>query len=261
MQIQDIDFLTRHPRLKTARMRQDWLYSSRCYPLYWHHIAKNGGTFFKHLLYVLDHGQPLAFDSRTHNWDNQLVRAKGTPSDQIRHSDHAFIIMRNPIHRFLSVYFDKVYTGGGPLNPGMSREFFELFDLHQDPNLGPEGHTENCLKLAQWGAANIAGSTMSKPNWHLVPQMHQLLQVHDLRFRVLTKEDLPWQLIHVLQDLVPDIRTRIRMVGKRNVSDKPIAKSDILTPELKHQLKEIYAEDFQVFHQVRRFWRDAKQNT
>lgn len=258
MQIKSIEYLARHPRVRTARLQTEWLYTSKRYPLYWHHIAKNGGTFFKNLLYLLDHDHLIGQTSRAHDWDDQLIRAGGVSKDEIRQSDYSLVIMRNPTHRFLSVYFDKVYDGGGACSPGMSREFFSKYDLHQTPDLSAAGHTDNCLKLAEWGAMNIAGVTTAKPNWHLVPQMHQLAQVQDLSFQVLTLEDFEWQLVHVLKGLVPDIESKIGMVGKSNKSKKPIRKSAILNPELKQRLKEVYAEDFRVFHEVRQYWRDSK---
>ncbi len=258
MLIQNIDYLCQHPQVHAARLKPEWLYTCKRYPLYWHHIAKNGGTFFKNLLYVLDHDQPIERKSRTHDWDHHLVRASGVSKKAIRQSDYSLIVMRNPIHRFLSVYFDKVYEGDGPRRPGMSREFFARYDLAQDPGLSAAEHTDNCLKLAEWTALNIIGKTATKPNWHLVPQMHQLAQVHHLNFTVLTLEDFEWQLIHVLSPLIPEIESRIDMVGKSNKSKKPVAKSAILTPELKRRLKEIYQEDFRVFRQVRQHWRDVR---
>lgn len=259
MQIDQIEFLTQHPKVKTARMRTEWLYTTERYPLYWHHIAKNGGTFFKNLLYVLDHDHAIDRTGPTHDWDDHLVRPRGVSRDEVRQSAHGIIIMRNPLHRFLSVYFDKVYHGGGARRPGVSREFLDTHDLHQSPDLSAEGHTENCLKLADWTALNFDGLTLAKPNWHLVPQMHQLAQVHDLEFKVLTLEDFNWQLVHVLSDLVPDIAVKIGMVGKSNRSRKPVRKSEVMTPDLKNRLKEIYDDDFRVFREVRQFWRDAKE--
>ncbi len=231
MQIDQIEFLTQHPKVKTARMRTEWLYTTERYPLYWHHIAKNGGTFFKNLLYVLDHDHAIDRTGPTHDWDDHLVRPRGVSRDEVRQSAHG-IIMRNPLHRFLSVYFDKVYHGGGARRPGISREFLDTHDLHQSPDLSAEGHTENCLKLADWTALNTDGLTLAKPNW---------------------------QLVHVLSDLVPDIAVKIGMVGKSNRSRKPVRKSEVMTPDLKNRLKEIYDDDFRVFREVRQFWRDAKE--
>ncbi len=87
--------------------------------------------------------------------------------------------------------------------------------------------------------------------------MHQLAQVHHLSFRVLTLEDFEWQLTHLPSPLIPEIESRSDMVGKRNKSKKLVAKSAILTAELKRDLKEIYQEGFRVFRQVRQHWRDV----
>ncbi|MFX0540505.1 sulfotransferase family 2 domain-containing protein [Roseovarius sp. S4756] len=254
-----IKHLASHPRVETKRVKPEWLYTTRRYPLYWHHIPKNGGTFFKSLLYYLDNERLIDPETGRHDWDDQLERASQTSLEEIERNAHNLIIMRNPIHRFLSVYFDKVYHGGGPRRPGMSREFFAAHDLREDKNLSAAGHTENCLKLAQWAASNIAGETRTKPNWHLVPQTHQLTQVFKSNFHVLTLEGFRWQLVHFLKDLVPDIEKASHAVGARNKSPKPIRKSDILTPELTQRLKEIYADDFRSFRQVRRYWRELRQ--
>ena len=223
-----------------------------------HHIAKNGGTFFKQFLYLLDNDQLFEASGVLHDWDKELQRANHVPKDVIRQSDFGLIIIRNPIHRFLSVYFDKVYIGGGSRRPGMNREFFDQHSIDQSERLDARGHIKNCMKLAEWSAKNLAGKTIAKRNWHLVPQLHQLAQVHELNFRVLTLETFDWQLEHVLKDLVPEIRSKIKQVGKTNKSTKPVPKSEVLTPELKELLKEIYNDDFKVFRQVRQYWRDAK---
>ncbi|MFX0544199.1 sulfotransferase family 2 domain-containing protein [Roseovarius sp. S1116L3] len=254
-----IEHLAAHPRVEAKPVKPEWLYTTKRYPLYWHHIPKNGGTFLKSLLYYLDNERLMDHASGVHDWDDRLVRASHITLDDIERSAHNLIIMRNPIHRFLSVYFDKVYDGGAPRRPGMSQEFFSAHDLRQEKNLSAAGHTENCLKLAQWAASNIAGETRTKPNWHLVPQTHQLTQVYKLNFHVLTLEDFHWQLTRFLKDLIPDIEQAFQTVGARNTSPKPIRKCEILTPELKQQLKAIYADDFRSFRQVRQFWRDAKE--
>lgn len=258
MRIQDIPFLKDHPSLSDARIKPAWLYTTRRYPLYWHHVAKNGGTFFKNLLYALDHDAVLARSSDGHDWDEKLVRAVRTPKSRIRNSGHSIIIVRNPFRRFLSVYFNKVYDGGGPRPTGMSREFFDTHDIDQSPDLDAAGHTRNCMKLADWGARNVLGVTKSKPNWHLVPQMHQLAQVYDLNFRVLTLEDLEWQLQTVFAELIPDINAKIDLVQSRNRSRKSADFSAVMTPELKQRLKETYADDLRAFQHVRRHWREEK---
>lgn len=258
MRLQAIDFLSDHPAVTSARLHPEWLYTTRRYPLYWHHIAKNGGTFFKHFLHDLDHDQPFQGDSGLHDWDNHLIRPNGTDPDTIRTSAHSLIILRNPVRRLLSVYFDKVYHGSRPRPPGMSREFFETHALDQSDRLDPKGHTANLGKLVDWTARNIKGQTRTPPNWHLVPQMHQIAQVHALNFRALTLEDFDWQFHQTFSDLIPDLDTRLTRVRTRNRSTKPIRPSDILTPDLQGRIKQIYQDDLRCYQKVRRFWRDAK---
>lgn len=98
MQIDQIEFLTQHPKVKTARMRTEWLYTTERYPLYWHHIAKNGGTFFKNLLYVLDHDHAIDRTGPTHDWDDHLVRPRGVSRDEVRQSAHGIIMRLSLIH-------------------------------------------------------------------------------------------------------------------------------------------------------------------
>lgn len=261
MYLQDVKHLSDHPQVKTARLKTDWLYTSRRYPLYWHHIAKNGGSFFKNLLYFLDNDRLREPTSQTHNWDNELIRATNASEEEIRKSHYGLIIMRNPIHRFVSVYFDKVYDGSGDRRPGMAREFFANHQINQAADLSPEGHAENCLKLAEWSARNISGQTKSQPNWHLVPQLHQVSQVYRVNFRAVTLSDFEWQMSYALEGLIPDIRNKMAAVGKVNVSKKPFPKSAVVTPELRSRLKDIYSDDFKVFHEVRQFWREKKEQS
>lgn len=255
MRLQEISFLDGHPRIETARVKAEWLYTTRAYPIYWHHIAKNGGTFMKHLLYALDHGQVHVTRSGQHDWDQELVRPNGVALEDIRDSKHAFLILRHPFRRFLSVYFNKVYAPQGTPPAGMSKSFFKAHRINNAKDLDAKGHTENCLKLAEWGAANVLGLTEAKPNWHLVPQMHQIAQVYPLNFRALLVEDLEAQLTRVLGGIVPDMSERIAQVRRRNQSAAAVKPSEILTPELKAILKGIYGDDLKVFRAVRDYWR------
>ena len=57
MQIDAISHLAGHPAIRESWLETEWIYTTRRYPLFWHHIAKNSGTFLKHLLYALDRDQ------------------------------------------------------------------------------------------------------------------------------------------------------------------------------------------------------------
>ncbi|MEM8653598.1 MAG: sulfotransferase family 2 domain-containing protein [Pseudomonadota bacterium] len=258
MRLQDIDSLRGHPRLSRARIKPEWLYTTQRHPIYWHHIAKNAGTFMKHLMYLLDHDTALDHTGKLHDWDAHLVRATHVSRDQLDTPPYGFIVLRNPFQRFLSVYFDKVYGPGGQPRPGIGRAFFQSNSIDRSPDLEAAGHIENCLKLAHWTADNIAGRTRTAPNWHLVPQLHQVAQVYDLNFRALTVEQLDWQLTHLLSGLIPDIADRIARVPDRNSADRAIRHQDMLVPDLKSTLKQIYADDLATFREARAFWRAEK---
>jgi len=90
------------------------LFSTRNYPIRNLNVLKCGATQIRNLFYVLDHGTVYERPKKIHEINDDFARASdfGLTSADIAQEEHAFVALRHPTHRLLSLYFDKVIGSG-----------------------------------------------------------------------------------------------------------------------------------------------------
>ncbi len=224
--------------------------------VYYLHIAKSGSTFLKNLFYYLDHGQQHIAGNRIHG-EPELLRARAEDEARIRASKHAFAVIRDPLERFLSVYFDKIY-GEGPLNfPDLREYFTETVGLDLSYDLDVEGHRRNCYLLIDWIAENLAGNTDQPVNFHWRRQARRLKRVESLDLELLTLDGLDWQLPMLLEEVLPDIREAMAAVQARNESVAPVNRADVVDAALRAKIEAVYTGDKRLYDRARARWADA----
>lgn len=175
-------------------------------PVYYLPNTKCGSTFLKNLFYYLDHSTEHSSGIDIHSNADDLVRARTGDEDAIRQSPYTFAVLRDPVYRFLSLYFDKIY-GDGPNNFADIRVYLsEEIALDLTRGLNVEAHRDNCKKLIDWVALNLDHKTDLPINPHWRRQSSRLQRVASLRPRHLTLDGLDWQLPMLLGDIIPDIR-------------------------------------------------------
>jgi hypothetical protein len=170
------------------------------------------------------------------------------------------VVIRDPIKRFISLYYDKLYTrpeARGKFSLGNYFEDSGLIDRDIGNDL--ENHRQNCVRTINWIKQNISGQTDQKVNWHWVPQKFRLNQIHKLRFNVITLEGLDYQLPVVLSPLIPHITDIIKEVSAQNISQKPVRPKDVLNEELRKLIFETYPDDTIIHQEVSAYWRHFKE--
>jgi hypothetical protein len=207
---------------------------SKRFGFLYYQITKCGCTYTKALINHLD-GRAEAADPIRVNWQE---------GDQT-----AFVIVRNPIDRFLSFYFDKVI--GPPCH--ISRKFERLNLINPKP-MTIQDHQHNCLQVLGWINSTLNGGSQDKVNFHWRPQIFRLHKISNLRVRMLTLDAMNWQLPLVLSDSCSKITKAMGQVGPRNVSAKPIQAGQILDQKIRKQISRIYAADERVYSEVTRNW-------
>jgi len=221
--------------------------------VYYLHIAKNGSTFLKNLFYYIEHGTPHPDGDDIHGAP-ELQRAEVSEGDDIRASTHAFAVIRDPLDRFLSLYFDKIYSDSPRNFPDLQTYFTDSIGLDLTPGLTPEGHRHNCHLLAAWIGANLAGKTDQPVNFHWRRQARRLQRVAPLELEILTLDGLDWQLPLLLEDVLPDIRQAMAAISTRNVSVAPVDRRAVVDATLTAQINWIYAADRKVYQAARLKW-------
>lgn len=221
--------------------------------VYYLHIAKSGSTFLKNLFYYLDHRR-LHPDGDAIHGAPELLRATPDEFDRIRNSRHAFAVVREPVSRFMSLYFDKIY-GDGPRNfPDLQEYFTKTIGLDLSRDLDVAGHRRNCDLLIDWIGENLAGNTDQPVNFHWRRQVRRLKRVESLDLELLTLDGLDWQLPLLLESVLPDIREAMVAVRSRNQSHAPVDKDDVLSDSLRAKIETTYASDKRLYDQAQARW-------
>lgn len=229
--------------------------TTRRHPIYYMAITKCGSTFLKNLFYVLDNDAVHADPDYIHDHGGDLIRADKTPPEMIQASRFAFTVMRRPVSRFMSLYFDKIY-GTGPQNfPEIRLEIAGECGLDLSPNLDAAGHRDNCEKLIDWIAKNLAGETDVAINPHWRPQSARIGTVAHLNIDLLTLDGLDWQLPLLLNGVVPELRQKMMQAKSRNKTAYPVAPEEIISPALECRINEVYADDLVRYQHITRGWK------
>ncbi|MBV1865220.1 MAG: sulfotransferase family protein [Rhodobacteraceae bacterium] len=230
------------------------LMTTNNYPLLYQPITKCGSTFLRNILWYLDNKEPLppGFDRESQPW------AAGWKPSDILNNKHKFTVVRHPVQRFMSLYFDKILgkTEGVPIR--LSRAFLRNSDIDQDAGEDLEVHRRNCGNALEFIANQFATQPHSKINWHWKPQMVRMSHLRDFGFSTVHLEGLDWQLPQVIGGLVPNIDKALKAVKTANRSVKPVKAEDILTKELRLKIREIYQTDYLIWKEVRNFWQDKQ---
>lgn len=229
-------------------------FTTRRYPIFYLQITKCGCTYLKNLLYYLDHDHPHEAGRFIHDHSNDLIRADGRDPQVIAEARHVFTVLRNPVDRFFSLYFDKIH-GAGPQNFGALRRVL-AHDIGLDlaPDLTPEGHRANAEALIDWIALNLDDETPEPMNPHWKPQHLRLAKLEGFSAFRMTLDGLDWQLPWFLRGVVPTIENAMAAVKERNVSVRAQLQESVLTPALRARIREVYAQDTENYETARARW-------
>jgi sulfotransferase famil protein len=231
------------------------------YPLYYRPIPKCGSTFIYNLLYYLNYGYIYASPLNIHKTKQSPPSASNVSKQEIINSKFAFVIIRDPMKRFMSLYFNKLYPRPKGHRKASLGNYFENNGLiDRDIGNDIEKHCRNCIRSINWIKQNISGETDQKVNWHWKPQKIRLKQIHKLRFNVITLEDLNYQLPVILEPLIPHISDAMKEVSAQNVSQRPVRPEDVLNEELRKLIFDTYPDDTKIHKEVSTYWRNFKEN-
>lgn len=225
--------------------------TTRRYPIYYLAITKCASTYLKNVFYALDNDALHKKPSRIHDFPQDLERADRTPRWMIRRSPYAFAVIRNPVDRFMSFYFDKIH-GTGPQNFKDLRAYLaRQIDLSLDPKLDAAGHEDNCLRLLDWIVENLTHQTPQPVNPHWRPQVARIRAIDHVKPTFLTVDGLDDGLDRMLGPIVPNLAEVLAMVKDRNTTRYPVDKAAVLSQPLINRINGIYAEDAAFYARVK----------
>ena len=251
------NWYTGAPLARSGRGRV--FFTTQKYPLFYLQITKCGCTYMRNLLYYFDHGIAHPVGSRVHSFNQDFVKADSIPTETLVASPYLFAIVRDPVDRFLSLYFDKIANLENEHDAAMRRRVTRMAGLNLSPEMDLADHQHAALLTIIAFKRNLERGKKADINPHWQRQQERLAQTTGLGARLLTLEGLPWQLPRVLAPIIPDIADQMAAVRVRNSSKKPFSHAEIATPKLVEMIHQVYAQDLETYQQVRTEWGDAPQ--
>lgn len=224
------------------------------HPVYYQQITKCGCTFVKNLFYLIDDPRRAPQGDGIHRIDDQILRAGDVADEEILASPLRFIIIRDPVSRFLSLYFDKIC----PANGKNADHFAFLFRDEAGVNLQAETlieHQSNISKSLNYINKSVNMQLGEPPNWHWRPQLYRVAQIAHLDFLMIPLEEMQATLSTLLRPHVPQIDEQIARITQRNTSRANIKKADLTNDAIAEQIADIYPRDTAMYHEVKRHWR------
>jgi len=238
------------------------LKTTRKYPLYYRVITKCGCTYVLNVLFYLHYGYLNPDQFAVHDHAGIIPMAKTATNRDVTDSPYAFIIIRDPVKRFMSLYFDKLYGKPRQVEKfGIGDYFIETGLIDPDAGIDPVKHRDNCIRSIQWIRQNLRGATDQPKNYHWKPQHFKLNQIRRFDFNVIMLEDIRFQLGHILKPLIPEIRQILDKVSARNISEKPVQPEQVLNNELCQLISDTYKRDTQVYREVSTYWNCVKEGS
>ncbi|MBI1171617.1 hypothetical protein GC209_09460 [bacterium] len=234
--------------------RTESLLSCRTLPIRYLVIPKCGCTFVKNLIWRLDHGEDYANPPRIHEKTRSFARAAqfGLTVDEVRAEPYCFVVLRNPVDRFLSLYFDKVVGEG-------YRKFVPLRAVLRDNHglkveaASPAEHRANCHILIDWIEENLTRPNEIGRDPHWTPQHFRMETIRGFDMKVLPLSHLDSHLTLLLSDVVPEIAS---ILGKleRYATNSKDKKDQILDAALKDRICQVYARDLASHERLLEVW-------
>ncbi len=223
------------------------------YPINYVPTLKVGCTYVKNLFYYLEHGELYPKPNKIHD-SHVSSRAEIYPPNP--NNDFRFTIVRDPIDRVLSLYFDKVIGTGPQTFPWISKQLSEKREFVFSPKtLGD--HRTNINALIGYLRLRINKFPPGQLNPHWRPQIQVAKKVKDYGFDTLLLERLDDQLLQLMAGKIPDLKSAMDAVKSRNESVWTISKEEVMTANLREQIEKLYADDLILYHLARERWDGA----
>ncbi len=224
--------------------------SARTQPLNCVIPLKSGSTFLRNLIWVLDHGTPFSPDPRAFPdtlYSRTLTRAELA-------QEVSFCVLRDPIERFFSLYFDKAIGPEATRFGWISKTLKANRIFHDSPDLSLSQHRENCLSLTLFIKARLGGATKGPINPHWNTQIKRVTGALKFGMTPLLLDQLEPQLLHIANGRIAGLPAAMNMVVSRNHAKRAVSAQDILTPDLYAHIAALYPADIQLYDLVKTGW-------
>ena len=240
---------------RDPRVAIDQLFLSEKYKIGSLTITRCGSAFVKNFLFWLDHEEPHPGALNIHDYNDELPRGD-TLTDGQAEDYLNFIIVRNPVDRFLALYFGRILGRERP-------KFKWLLDaIEQDggPTEHPislEEHRAYCKFLIGWIERTFHGEVDQKPNALWLPQRLRVNTARAITAKILTLDGLNDQLFVLLGARIENVRAQMARTPRARPQDRLFPKNELLTKDILDDINRVYAHDRHIWLSARNAWSDV----
>lgn len=229
------------------------LLTSRLHPIYCKPIQKSGCTTIKNLFYRLDHGRWLDDPQSIHRRQRELLRFTGpeTPAGAIAASGRGFAIVRKPLDRFLSFYFDKLATRGSraPDMPWLASNLADRYGFDPSPDLDVEAIRRNLFLTLDFISDNLRGATPEGRDPHWTRQSGVLGRVAAAKLEVIPLEHMVEGIVRIAGGIVPGIGDLLRSAPRFNETNwrREVDQDALVNRALLQRVRGLFREDYRIY--------------
>lgn len=222
--------------------------------IYYLVIPKCGCTYVKNILWYVSTGHMFPNQRRVHDADLQFLRAPDIEQDaaSIISAPFAFTVLRNPIDRFLSLYFDKVVGAGRSEYVPLASTLVKQRGLIADPTSLSQ-HQFNLECMIDWIEENLVTEIDLKPEAHWTPQSFRLDVISAFNLCVIDIEYLGPAMENMLSPSFPEIRRVLSSIDF-NRSERADMKRLVLTSQLRRRINDVYKLDRLMYRATKSLW-------
>ncbi|MFN5998712.1 MAG: sulfotransferase family 2 domain-containing protein [Paracoccaceae bacterium] len=222
-------------------------------------IPKCGCTFVKNVLWAMQNGIYHPNPIRVHDDDKKFLRASdlGIDTNSISFEPMAFTVVRNPIDRLLSLYFDKVVGKGKESYVPLAHVLIEKRGLDPLPAT-LSNHQHNIEILIDWLGENLSDEIDLPREAHWTPQVYRSDVMRTFNLKMLTVDRLSYGLDTLIGERVQNARTIISGAEKNSSSNRA-DKETVLNQDIRRKINSLYAGDRKLYQQVNGRWKAIVQ--
>ncbi|MHA1127541.1 MAG: sulfotransferase family 2 domain-containing protein [Alphaproteobacteria bacterium] len=226
-------------------------------PFYCVTTPKVGCTYLKNLFHFLEHQKVHHDPLRIHDKSEISVNREMIDAQSLAQGT-SFFVVRDPVDRFFSFYFEKVYNTGPQSFPWIARRLTERRDYVGDQDIFLEQHRINCIALLGFLKYHFNKDTVEKTNAHWRPQIETAKKVAGFGLKPLLLEKLDTQLLQIADGRIVGLADAMA-ISARNTSDRLFTNAEILTPEIADRISALYASDQALYERVKSGWDQTGQ--
>ena len=217
-------------------------------------MPKAGISYLRNLHYALDHGRMHPMPASIEN-DHCLLKVSKTSAELENQIN--IIVLRDPIARFFSLYFDKVWSEGSSAFPWIAAKL-EKNRRFAKGEITAEHHHDNCCRLLGYLEKRFRENKPKDLNPHWRPQSLRAVQAADFGFHPLLLERFPDQIRQVAGRRIRGLDAALDAVTYRNASSKPVSTEELKSDIVMDRLHALYGEDIALYQRIRAGWDETK---